>query len=201
MVLMTYYFLFQGINGKLCLRYGWLNDIEMSIVDWFVFILAANVYFMIMFLWFFAYNEMQTQRNLMQQFPEYESIYKQSFRISLFFVIFFPIIYIGGGVLLYINTQYFRDMMYLLLMEGVFIFACMMFGLIVFIFLNVYRYFFPQRNPYLYDGLNDPINSFDSYPNGLQFPNQFGEQMERYQRKIINFSVDFLLSYRLPRNR
>lgn len=85
-------------------------NIEEKVLSWIGFFIVANIYFASAFLWFAAYSEATSSYSYINQFPEYAAAYRKTFYISMFFVIFYPMFYITGSIFLYINSEYFRQM-------------------------------------------------------------------------------------------
>jgi uncharacterized membrane protein len=82
----------------------------------------------------------------MNQYPEYRDTYYRTFICALFVVVTYPIVYIGGSIVLYLNTEYFKDILTCLVYEAAIVMTIFIVFVICYVLVNIYYYFFPIRN-------------------------------------------------------
>ena len=170
--LAVFYFLFMSINDKICIRYPFLGDIEGVFFNWLAFFIVANLYFIISFIWIIAYNEMNSSRSMMAQFPDYIEGYRKTYNWCLVIVILFPVVYFGGSLLLYVSSQYFRDMITLLIIEAFIVIAIII--LVVFVWL-VQCLMFTSHNPVYTEEEEYNIIDSEEHSFGPHIDNDFEE--------------------------
>ena len=144
-------------------------------LDWILFLIAANGYMLMATLWFAAYSEMSSSWTWMNQYPEYRDTYYRTFICALFVVVTYPIVYIGGSIVLYLNTEYFKDILTCLVYEAAIVMTIFIVFVICYVLVNIYYYFFPTQNLNHYDP-----NAYNAY-----------DESERYGRYYEGRSYDY----------
>jgi len=65
------YFLFQSINGKICMLSDTITQYEVSFFDWVVLLIAANIYAGIGLMFFLLLSETMNYYSMMGDFDEW----------------------------------------------------------------------------------------------------------------------------------
>ena len=129
------YLLVFSIDIKLWIRFEIFRYYEKILLDWATFVICSNLYACAAFLEITFISFAKENFELMLYFPQYEAVYRRQYLNFFILSLIYPFTYVGTSILLYLNFEYFQDMVNLVMHELMmfFIFS-VIFGILFWIY-------------------------------------------------------------------